>query len=148
MRGEKMKVIAIVLCLCLSGCGVFVSSTKKSSKLSNLNVGMSKEEVRNMLGKPDQTLGKGKWAKDSPCEVSEYFLYSTAAGLVAFFYGLGGLTIAWWIPCHWVLSDDKVPGIGRPYWIHFVNGKVAFWGEKNDLNDAPKEVMDCMGKSW
>ena len=35
----------------------------------------------------------------------------------------------------------------RIYWLHYLNGKLLYWGREGDFSGAPKEIMEIRMKT-
>ena len=129
----------------LIGCGVFIPMTKQQSKLTQLEIGMTKKDTWKLLGKPEMMetspieLGADRY------EICEYFLYRKGAGPMQAFTGLISLTLAWWIPQHWFGYDEGTVE-GSAYELYYVNSKLKYWMKKGETSTVgiPSDIVNLI----
>ena len=100
------SVLLICLCLLVSGCGTVnhFSAQATRSRMNNLGLGMTKDEVLRILGEP---------YKKEAYEGVEYWLYYTQS-YGDFVYGLEHKSDLNFTPVAFI--DGKVDGWGRNYY--------------------------------
>lgn len=99
--------------LLFSGCAI-VPQADYNKKAMTLSMGISKEQVVNLMGQPKRVAAR-----------------NTDNGLMEKY--------SWWSPVVYGLTviDNEMLATDRVY-ISFLNGKVIEWGDKYDTND----IMD------
>lgn len=103
----------------------FAKSKKiKQKKLENVMIGMTKNEVINILGSPSVKRGAQVDSFGNNVEVFEYLVDTKSTGqfigeiiLSVLSFGLGATFI-----------EDLV----HTYWLYFQNDKLVQWGKAND----------------
>lgn len=95
----------VVLAVLLAGC------TTPSSRVVGMSLGMSQDEVREVMGAPFAVRASKVYEGGSTAEVWEYVppVFSRAA------------------------FSDKYD---RTYWVYFENGQVVQWGEPGDFSGS------------
>lgn len=99
------KLLILIIAILVSGC-----ATTSAIKFSQLQMGMSKEEVKHILGNPYLYRGA-----INGVEIWEYTVYAP------YYPGANQLT------------GNIV------YWVEFVNNKLAFYGQPGDFETALPE---------
>ncbi len=115
----------LLLILSLIGCGVITPAQRNKTKLSNIHLKMSKEEVAFILGECNEVRGSIVNKKGQVVEVWEYSLYRKTASLENVLLGPILLTFSWWIPLNSYSN----------YWFYFVDEQLIQWGRAGDWND-------------
>ncbi len=136
----------MILSLSLCGCGIAIPIKKAQSKVNDLRIGMSRDEIKQILGKPLPRENAPLKIDESVYEIERYYLYIGLAPVVQFVEGMATATFLWWVPVHWVFSEDE-SFIGRPYEMYFIDGKLAWWAKKGSRAGAPKEIDNFLIKS-
>ncbi len=116
------KLVVMFFIFNLVGCGVMVPLVRRESKVNEINPGMSKEEVINLLGKPSAGKDTTKWNNGNEAPYTEHFLYSKGASPVQLLSGFTTLTMGWWVPFHWMTTDTTF--MGKLYKVIYESGKV------------------------
>jgi outer membrane protein assembly factor BamE (lipoprotein component of BamABCDE complex) len=105
------KLLILIIAILVSGC-----ATTSAVKFSQLQMGMSKEEVRKILGNPYLYRG----AKDGQ-EVWEYTIYAP----------------------NYPKTNPWTSNI--TYWVTFIDNKLVFYGQPGDFGtsgpDTKKEII-------
>lgn len=118
------KLIALFISFTLCSCGIAVPMSRSEKKLRNIDLGMDRPQVRDILGEPNRARGSTKLPTGETLKIDEYLLYPSNTGLINFGLGIFILTFPWWIP----------PQHPNAYWIQYVDGKLDKWGRAGDWN--------------
>jgi len=123
----KQILIVISLIFLLPGCGIVVPLTQNKGKLTQLEIGQSKETVEQNIGSPDEIRGSMKNTEGKTVTVWQYNLCGSAFDSIGnFFLGIFIFTASWWIVPHTEYNS---------YWIYFVDGQLAQWGRAGDWRE-------------
>jgi hypothetical protein len=119
-------------------CGLFLYSgcTQSSNCMEKISLGYSKEEVKKAIGSPRVIRGAIQNQDGQIIEVWEYRLaMPKEAGQVV---GESCLTV---ITLGASLAIDETSD-HRLYWLYFVDGKLAKWGEAGDWQTESKNLYE------
>lgn len=133
MKNIILVLSLILICAC--------ATTRTTSELKSLDLGMSKDQVVKVLGEPKAVRGAIINNYGQNVEVWEYHLTvgkktstggKIAIGIIgtAFVVGTAGLGLPFLAPD----MDD--------YWFYFVDGELSQWGKAGDWDVAKRQVLD------
>ena len=129
---KKMKYAFLFLfVMSIIGCGIYQPLRKSSTKLSYLKIGMTKNEVQQNIGNPDEVRGSVTNVDGDIVTVWEYAFYSKGSSAANLGIGIFSGTLSWWVPI-----------VGKNfYWLYFVEEDLAQWGRAGDWQpDIIKEI--------
>lgn len=123
----KRTIIAILFGgLLVNACGIVTPITSSKGNLENLQLRMSKEQVKNEMGSPDEIRGSVINEQGNTVTVWQYKLYNSGTAITNFFVGILLLTTTWW---------TTFPNQGDLYWLYFVEDNLAQWGQAGDWRE-------------
>ena len=105
----KRAITVLLVGLCVIACA-------NTYKLSRLELSMTKEDVRRVMGEPKAVRASmvNEWGQT--IEVWEYGLYES--------------------------GDDAFYGFDRTYFLYFCDGELYKWGKPGDLRAPPDETYE------
>ena len=118
------SVFALIFVFVFSGCGVAIPLKRSEKKLSRLDLGMTKEDVRQIIDYPDATRVAKELEDGRTLRVEEFRLYPANQAAIQFWLGFVTLGITWFAP-----NGNQT----NPYWLHYVDGSLKKWGRAGDL---------------
>jgi len=128
----ELKSLWLVPLFLVQGCGVSVPLSHGVDKLDGLSKGMDREQVVARIGKPDP--GDPQQAKlpdGRASQVDSYRLYGRHDALQDML--LCPITIYFcFAPNSWHV---------RPYWLQYLDGKLARWGKAGGWNPNSAEGL-------
>lgn len=117
----KTAIIILIVCFFHMSCGVTIPLIKNKDKLSQLDLLMTQDEVRESIGDPDEVRGSVINVDGDVVSVWQYDLYNKSSGWKNLAAGFFLLTMTWWIPNTKIVYPHS-------YWIYFVDKRLAQWG--------------------
>lgn len=124
--------VVVTLLALNSGCG---STPPPSSHLRQISMGMSKQAVVEELGEPRVVRGAIQNQYDQSVEVWEYLFTLPANDSGAEIAGKSALTVLSLGMGATTFAPDK-----RTYWLYFLDGTLARWGEAGDWEKEPERI--------
>jgi hypothetical protein len=133
MKRKQMllAVLVAILCLVLSNCA---TSTKH---LSQISLGMSKDEVKLQLGEPTVVRGAIRNKFDQVIEVWEYKLALPSSDSAGQIIGKSALTVF-----TFGMGAASFRGERRDYWLYFFENKLAQWGQAGDWRREADRIYE------
>ncbi len=128
-----MGFLVLLMLLALnSGCG---SSPPPSAHLRRISMGMSQHQVLEELGEPRVVRGAIQNQYDQTIEVWEYLFALPADDSGAEIAGKSAVTVLSLGMGAMAFAPDT-----RVYWLYFLNGALARWGEAGDWEKEPERI--------
>jgi len=121
----------LFICLAATGC------TTSSDQLTQIQLGMSKEQIQEQLGGPRAARGSIKNKYGQVIEVWEYRLAMPTDETAGTIVGKTFLTI-------FTLGAGAMEfkGERRNYWLYFHDGKLVQWGEAGDWRREADRIYE------
>jgi hypothetical protein len=127
----RLPLLCILLALSMVGCAT------DSSSLSEVSLGMTKQEVRDRLGSPTVARGALSNKYGQTVEVVEYKLAMPTDETVGSVVGKSALTVL-------TLGMGAVmfKGERRDFWLYFHDGKLVQWGQAGDWRKEADRIYE------
>jgi hypothetical protein len=121
----------LILALFMAGCAT------DSSNLSEVSLGMTKQEVRERLGSPTVARGALTNKYDQTVEVLEYKLAMPSDETVGSVVGKSALTVL-----TLGMGATMFKGERRDFWLYFHDGKLVQWGQAGDWRKEADRIYE------
>lgn len=129
MRRTTLLATAVVPLLMVSGC---VTSSKK---LIEIRLGMTKGEIREVLGEPTVARGAIQNKFGQIIEVWQYRLALPSSDTPGQVIGKSMLTLL-----TFGIGAATFRGEMRDYWLYFLRDELVQWGEAGDWSREPDRI--------
>jgi hypothetical protein len=121
----------LILALFIAGCAT------DSSNLSEVSLGMTKQEVRERLGSPTVARGALTNKYGQTVEVLEYKLAMPSDETVGSVVGKSALTVL-----TLGMGAAMFKGERRDFWLYFHDGKLVQWGQAGDWRKEADRIYE------
>ncbi len=130
---HKPTISILIVCFFIQGCGLGLVADRRSlSKLSEIEIGMSKADIKDKLGNPDEIRKASTNENGQRIDTLQYKLKSISTDQALGNFLIGGFwTITWWFPLFKTQQD---------YWFDFQNDKFGKWGRIDDFTQVDKDI--------
>ena len=127
----RSKALILLLSIFMAGCAT------DSSQMSEISLGMTKQEVRERLGSPTVARGALTNKYGQTVEVLEYKLAMPTDETVGSVVGKSAMTVI-------TLGVGAVAfrGERRDFWLYFHDGKLVQWGQAGDWRKEADRIYE------
>jgi hypothetical protein len=131
MSGMRYSALMLTLAIFMVGCAT------DSSNLSEVSLGMTKQEVRQRLGSPTVARGALTNKYGQTVEILEYKLAMPSDETVGSVVGKSAMTVI-------TLGVGAVAfrGERRDFWLYFHDGKLVQWGQAGDWRKEADRIYE------
>ncbi len=133
MNGKQMifAILSATLCLVLSSCAT------SAKHLSQISLGMPKDEVKLQLGEPTVVRGAIRNKFGQVIEVWEYRLALPSSDSAGQIIGKSAITVI-----TFGMGAASFKGERRDYWLYFFENKLAQWGQAGDWRREADRIFE------
>ena len=114
-----------------------LACTKSASRLTEIRLGMTKEQVLSSLGTPEVARGAVRNKFDQVVEVWQYRLALPSSDSVGQVVGKSMLTLV-----TAGVGAATFRGERREYWLYFLGDELVQWGEAGDWSREPERICE------
>lgn len=127
----RSTVIILLFSIFMAGCAT------DSSQMSEINLGMTKQEVRERLGSPTVARGALTNKYGQTVEVLEYKLAMPSDETVGSVVGKSAFTVL-----TLGMGAAMFQGQRRDFWLYFHDGKLVQWGQAGDWRKEADRIYE------
>ncbi|MFC1895992.1 lipoprotein [Thermodesulfobacteriota bacterium] len=133
----KRVVVLILAVVLLSGCAALAGCATSARRLTQISLGMTKQEVTDKLDQPAVARGAIRNKFNQVVEVWEYKLAVPSQETVGTVIGKSMFTLV-----TLGLGAAAFGGERKDYWLYFVQGELVRWGEAGDWSKEPDRIYE------
>jgi hypothetical protein len=127
----RSTVLILLFSVFMAGCAT------DSSQMSEISLGMTKQEVRDRLGSPTVARGALTNKYGQTVEVLEYTLAMPSDETVGTVVGKSALTVL-----TLGMGAAMFQGQRRDFWLYFHDGKLVQWGQAGDWRKEADRIYE------